>query len=234
MGKAAAIAHKELKELFGSSMAYILLFITIAVFNLFFFFIIDQDGEATLRDVFKVMEFMFVFLMPLLTMRSFAQERASGSFEFLMTSSVSASAVVVGKFLGLFLFYALILALTAPYYILLEVFAQPDRAAILSGYIGLLLEGALFIAIGNCISALTRSQVIAAISSYIVLFLLYFSVSFLKYTEGAVEEIFRAVSVWGHTENFFAGIVTLVDVSYFLTAVFFWLILNGFALRKRN
>ena len=176
MNKIFAIAAKELKEYFTSPIAYIVLIVTISVFNIFFFLIIDQNQEANLRDVFKIMKFLFIFIVPLLTMKTFAEEKASGTMEFLMTTPTTNTAIVLGKYLGSLIFFSLIIGLTTSYYFILEFFGQPERLAILTGYLGVWLEGALFIAIGILASSLTKNQIISAISSYTVLFLLYFSI----------------------------------------------------------
>ena len=102
------IAKKELSHYFKSPIAYIILVITITVFNMFFFIIIDNNQEATLRDVFKVMEFLFVFIIPLLTMKTFAEEKAAGTMEFLMTTPTKNSAIVLGKYLGSVIFFTLL------------------------------------------------------------------------------------------------------------------------------
>lgn len=214
--KAWAIALKELKTFFQSPVAYIVLFVTVSVFNVFFYIIIDQNAEATLRDIFKVMEFMFVFIVPLLTMRSFAEERASGTFEFLATAPVTRLELVLGKFAGVAVFFLFLMALTAPYYFIIDYYADPDVPAMLTGYFGILLEGLMFIAIGLWTSSMTRNQIVAAITSYVVIFMLYFSVSFKQYFSGIAETFIVHVSVWSHTENFIVGIINTMDVAYFL------------------
>src|SRR3989338_7863244 len=112
MKKTLIIAFKEFETYFKSPGAYIILVITISIFNMFFFLIIDQNREASLRDVFKLMEFLFVFIIPLLTMRILAEEKRSGTIEFLMTSPVSNTSIVLGKYLGSLIFLTIIIALT--------------------------------------------------------------------------------------------------------------------------
>ena len=97
MNKSFVIAVKELKEYFKSPIAYIVLIGTISIFNIFFFLIIDQGQEVNLRDVFKIMEFLFIFIVPLLTMKIFAEEKFSGTMEFLMTTPTTNTAIVLGK-----------------------------------------------------------------------------------------------------------------------------------------
>ena len=109
MSKIIAIAKKELKTYFKSPIAYIVLILTVSVFNLFFFLIVNENREASLHDIFKVMEFLFIFIVPLLTMKLFAEEKSSGTMEFLMTTPTTNTEIVLGKYLGSLIFFSLIL-----------------------------------------------------------------------------------------------------------------------------
>ncbi len=233
MSKIVAIAKKELKTYFKSPIAYIVLILTISIFNIFFFMLIDENREANLRDVFKVMEFLFIFIVPLLTMKIFAEEKSSGTMEFLMTTPTTNTAIVLGKYLGSLMFFTLIIGLTVSYYFIIEFFGQPDRLTILTGYLGVWLEGALFIAIGMLTSAVTKNQIIAAISSYVILFLLYFSISFIKYFSGTAESLIRYVGTWSHAENLIGGLVTTADVVYYLSGIFICIILTRLSIENK-
>lgn len=233
MSKIFAIAKKELITYFKSPIAYIILIVTIAIFNIFFFLIIDSNHEATLRDVFKVMEFLFVFIIPLLTMKTFAEEKASGTMEFLMTTPTTNTAIVFGKYLGCCIFFTLIMIFTLMYYVIVEFFGTPDRAATFVGYFGIWLEGAMFLSIGLFISSLTRNQVVAAICSYVVLFLLYFCMSFIQYTHGMMEIFVRYISTLAHSENFASGLITTSDCVYYLSTIIFCLVLTRVSIENR-
>ena len=233
MRKIFAIAKKELKTYFKSPIAYIVLVITVTIFNIFFFLIVDENREASLRDVFKVMEFLFIFIVPLLTMKIFAEEKSSGTMEFLMTTPTTNTAIVLGKYLGSLMFFTLIMGMTLSYYFIIEFFAQPDRLTTLLGYLGVWLEGALFIAIGMLTSSWTKNQIIAAISSYVILFLLYFSITFMKYFSGPLEFLIRYVGTWSHAENFMIGLVTTADLIYFLSGIFICMILTRLSIENR-
>ncbi|MCK5306392.1 MAG: ABC transporter permease subunit [Candidatus Omnitrophica bacterium] len=233
MKKIFAIAKKELKAYFKSPIAYIVLIVTICVFNIFFFLIIDGDREADLRDVFKVMEFLFIFIVPLLTMKIFAEEKLSGTMEFLMTTPTTNTAIVVGKYLGSLMFFTIIIWITSSYYFIIEFFGQPDRLTILAGYLGIWLEGALFIAIGILISSWTKNQIVAAITSYAVLFLLYFSISFIKYFNSWAEAVVRYIAVWSHTGNLAAGIITTADLVYYISGIFVCIVFTRLSIENR-
>ncbi|MEE9119535.1 MAG: ABC transporter permease subunit [Calditrichia bacterium] len=233
MNKVFAIAKKELTAYFKSPIAYIVLILTISVFNVFFYMIIDQNREASLRDVFKVMEFMFVFLIPLLTMKIFSEEKLTGTIEFLMTSPITNTAIVLGKYLGSLIFFTLIIIMTVTYYFIIEYFGQPDRMSILTGFLGIWLEGSFFLAIGILTSSWTRNQIIAAISSYAILFLLYFSISFTNSLSGPMEAVVRYAGTWSHLGNFTVGLITIADVVYYLSGIIFCLILTRFGIENR-
>lgn len=233
MGKVIAIATKELKAYFKSPIAYIILILTISIFNIFFFLIIDQDQEASLRDVFKIMEFLFIFIVPLLTMKTFAEEKFSGTIEFLMTTPTTNTAIVLGKYLGSLIFFTIIIGLTSSYYFIIEFFGQPERLTILAGYLGIWLEGALFIAIGILTSSWTKNQIIAAVSSYAILFLLYFSISFIKYFSGTAEALIRYIGTWSHAENFTAGLITMTDLVYYVSGILICIVFTRLSIENR-
>lgn len=233
MNKIGALAQKELSGYFKSPVAYIVLIATLVIFNVFFYMIIDQNREATLRDVFLVMEFMFVFLVPLLTMRLLAEETSAGTMEFLMTTPTSPTAIVLGKYLGSLMFFSLILLLTGMYYVIIECFGQPDRLATGTGFLGLWLEGAFFISVGLLASAWTRSQVVAAIVSYLILFVLYFSPGFVLYVSVPLQGAMHYISTMNHAAHFMAGLVTISDFVYYLSGILLCLILTRISIDHR-
>jgi ABC-2 type transport system permease protein len=231
--KITAIARKELQAYFKSPVAYIILILTIAIFNVFFFMIIDQDREVSLKTVFQVMEFMFIFLIPILTMRIFAEEQSSGTMELLMTSPLTNTAIVVGKYLGALAFFSIIIGMTFFYYTIVEFFGHPDRMTVGMGYAGIWLEGAFFIAVGMMTSSWTRHQIVAAITSYVILFMLYFSSGFIKYFSGLPEAFLRQLSTGSHLENFATGLITAADIVYYLSGIIFCLILARLSIENR-
>ena len=233
MDKIFFIAKKELMTYFKSPVAYIILIITIALFNIFFFMIIDQNREVSLRDVFQVMEFMFVFLAPLLTMGIFSEEKSRGTMEFLMTAPLTNTAIVLGKYLGVLSFFSIMISMTFVYYGIVEYFGTPDRLTTLTGYLGIWLEGAFFLAIGVMTSSWTGNQIVSAMTSYAILFLIYFSITFTKYFSGPVEIIIRQLSTWSHLENFAVGIITAGDLVYYLNGILICIVLTRLSIENR-
>jgi ABC-2 type transport system permease protein len=172
MTRAATIARRELTSYFFSPIAYV----AIAVFLVFCAVIFSDDfhpGDiAGMRNLFNWMVWLLVCIIPVLSMGLIAQEWSSGTIETLMTAPVSETDVVVGKFLGSFAFFLVMLAPTLLYVVLLAMYATPriDFGPIQSGYLGIILIGGLFTAIGLFCSSLTRSQMVAAIATAAVLF----------------------------------------------------------------
>ena len=233
MDKIYFIAKKELLTYFKSPVAYITLVLSISVFNVFFFLIIDQNREVSLRDVFHVMEFMFLFLVPIMTMRLFSEEKACGTMEFLMTAPVTNTAIVLGKYLGVLVFFSILISLTFTYFAIIEFFGTPDRVTIASGYLGVWLEGAFFIAVGMMTSSWTRNQIVAAMISYVILFLLYFLINFSKYFSGTAETLIQYMSTLTHLEHFIVGVITLGDLVYYLSGIFICIVLTRLSIENR-
>jgi len=233
MNKIFFIAKKELSTYFKSPVAYIILVLTISIFNIFFFMIIDQNREASLRDIFHLMEFMFVFLVPLITMRIFSEEKLTGTMEFLMTAPVTNTDIVLGKYVGVLIFFSIMIGMTFVYYAVIEYFGSPDQMATLTGYIGLWLEGAFFLAIGMLASAWTRNQIIAAMVSYMILFLLYFSSSFTHYFNGSIKTVIQQISTSSHLENMIAGVITPSDITYYLSGIVICVALTRLSIENR-
>lgn len=233
MNKIIAIARKELAAYFKSPTAAIVLVITISAFNIFFYMIIGDNREASLRDVFKVMEFLFVFIVPILTMGIFSEEKRAGTMEFLMTTPTTNTEIVLGKYLGSLAFFTVIVGFTLIYYPIIEFFGSPDLAVMLSGYAGIWLEGALFVAVGMLASSWTRSPIVAAISSYAILFSLFFSTAFTKYLSGSAESLVRYAGTASHAQNFAVGLVTPGDLVYFLSGILACVLLARLSIENR-
>ena len=233
MNKIFALTKKELHSFFSSPIAYIILIVMLSLFNVFFFLIIDQNREVSLRDVFQLMEFMLVFFIPLLTMRLFSEEKSNGTMEFLLTAPLTHTMIVLGKYLSMLIFYSLLIGLTLIYYFIVEYYGEPDPLSILSGYLGIWLEGAFFIAVGLLASSWTSNQIIAAMVSYLILFSLYFSTSFTQYVSGSTEHFLIQLSTHTHLENFAIGIITPSDVVYYLAGILLCLVLTRLSIDNR-
>jgi ABC-2 type transport system permease protein len=233
MNKILALTKKELHSFFSSPIAYIILIVMLSLFNIFFFLIIDQNREVSLRDVFQLMEFMLVFFIPLLTMRLFSEEKSNDTMEFLLTAPLTHTMIVLGKYFSMIIFFTLLIGLTFSYYFIVEYFGDPDPYSMLSGYLGIWLEGAFFIAVGLLASSWTSNQIIAAMVSYLILFSLYFATSFTQYVSGSAEHFLIQLSTHTHLENFAIGIITPSDVVYYLSGILLCLVLTRLSIDNR-
>ena len=214
------MAQRELGAYFLSPIAYavaaIFLFSTGLAFGLATF---ANGGEASLRSLFEFwIILILVFVLPMLTMRLFSEEFRSGTIESLMTLPISEVEVVIGKFLGAFLFYVALLALLLVYPILLSFYGPIDAKLLLCNYLGLLLLGGLYIAVGLFFSACTKHQIVAVLLSFALLALATFASSGLaQEVEGWPRAVLQHISIRTHFFDFVRGLVDFNHVVFFLT-----------------
>lgn len=231
------LAKKEMTTYFESPIAYVVLVLTLSIFNLFFFMIIDQNKEASLRDVFQLMEFLLVFLVPIMTMRLFSEEKSTGTMEFLMTAPVTNMEIVLGKYFGVLACFSVLISMTLVYYFIIEYFGSPDKVVVLSGYFGIWLEGALFLAIGMMASTWTNNQIVAAMTSYGILFLLFFAANFTPSIGGAfggsVETVIHQMGTSTHLSNLVAGVITVGDITYYVSGILFCIVVTRLSIENR-
>lgn len=178
--------------------------------------------------------FVFIFLVPLVTMRQYAEEEKSGTMELLLTSPLTNWQIIIGKFLSSFLFLATAVALTLPYVVLIGVFAEPHWPSVAASYLGILLCTGSFVAWGLFFSSVTENQIIAAAGAYIAnlfFFVVYWAVG---RTEGVVQAFFENLSVITHVSDFMQGIVDVKDLVYYATTIFFALYLTSRQVESRR
>jgi ABC-2 type transport system permease protein len=229
MSKVLLLTRREVSSYFVSPIAYVAMAIFLLVTGVFFagpYFGTFRPGQpAQLSFVFSVMTFMLTIVLPVLTMRSLAEERASGTIESLLTAPVTDAQVVVAKFFGCVFFYLAMLAPTAVYVAVLAAFGRPDFGPILSGYLGLVLLGTMYIAVGLLASSMTRIQVIAAVLGFFPLLVLWVLGPLGGVLPPPWRTILREASTYSHYTDFGQGVVDLVHVVYFaaltLWALFF-------------
>jgi len=224
---ATVIAKRELSSYFFSPLAYVAMVLFLLAAGFSFMDDFSPGQPATMRAIFEQMVWLLVFIIPVLSMGLLSQEFATGTVETMMTAPVNDAQVVLGKFLGSFLFYAVLLAPTLLYVVLMRIYSLPDYGPIVSGYIGLLLVGALFIAIGLFCSSLTKSQVVAAVSAAAILVLVTIVPKWAA-EKASLTEFWRnavAQGVYARYNDFSKGILDLGSVVYFLagTGVFLFL-----------
>jgi ABC-2 type transport system permease protein len=228
MTRAPTIARREISSFFYSPIAYVALTLFLAVAGFYFQSDFEPGQPAGLRNVFDRMVLTLVFVIPVLCMGLLAQEWSSGTIESLMTAPVGESDVVLGKFLGALGFFVVLLSPTLAYVLLLRMYSHLDFGPIFSGYLGLLLVGAMFVAVGLFCSSLTRSQVVAAVIAVAILFVVTIAPFLLQANLSQLSAFWRGVAdqgVYTRYIDFSKGVIDSGHVVFFLaiTAVFLFL-----------
>ncbi len=234
----AAITQRELGSLFFSPIAYVVGFIFLLLTGWFFVSeTLVAGNEASMRFLFEKMAGVLVFALPVLTMRSIADEFSTGAIETLMTAPVSDTSVVLGKFFGAVVFYAGLLVATIPHLVLLNTYA-PDLvgSTVVTGYLGMILLGALFIAIGIFASSCTRHQLLAAIIATAILAVLTFVVDYGAEYAAKVwqRSVCAYMNVFGHFSDFTKGIIDTKSIVFFVSGTMFFLFLATKVMESRR
>lgn len=240
MRNALAIAGKELRSYFVSPIAYVVLTGFLLLGGWFFFNLLarfdfllsiysamrnpEAQARLNLNDFVMApllhnLSVVLVILIPVITMRTFAEERRTGTYELLMTSPLSISEIVAGKFLGVVAFLIVMLGLTGIYPLILLMYGNPEVGVIAAGYLGLFLLAIAFAGVGLLTSSLTENQIIAAVSCLVVLLLLYV-ISWPAETSGAVlGAILKYLSLTEHFGEMVKGIIQTKDLVYFASVI---------------
>jgi ABC-2 type transport system permease protein len=241
MNAILTIAGRELRAYFATPVAtvFIVIFLILQgalTFNLGQFF---DRGIADLNPFFTFIPWVFLLLIPAITMRLWAEERRLGTIELLLTLPITQTQAVLGKFLAAWAFCAIALLLTFPFVIAVNILGSPDNGVIASGYLGSLLIAGAFLSVGAAMSALTRNQVIAFVLAVAVCFV--FAVAsnpivndFLSHTAPAVGEFTRRLAITDRFADFTRGLISLRDVIYFVTFIGFFLFLNTVLVDQRK
>jgi ABC-2 type transport system permease protein len=236
MQNIAAIFKKEFKTFFLSPIAYV--FITVYLITttfLFFqgFFLINQ---ADMRGYFDLLPWVFLFFIPAITMRSWAEEKKVKTLELLLTWPVSDVEVVAGKFLASFALLAIVVLLSITIPITIAIIGHPDPGQIVGQYLGAILMGAAYLAIGLWISSLTENQIIAFIIGVVVIFVLFIiSTPFILMRLPAfISPFFTFVGLGSHFESINRGVIDSRDIIYYLSVIGFFLFLNVCSLGSRK
>ncbi len=229
------VARRELGGYFSTPVAYVFIVIFLVVAGVFTFELgrFYERGQADLQPFFTFHPWMYLFLLPAISMRLWAEERKQGTLELLMTLPIPLPAAVLGKFLAAWGFAAIALALTFPIWITVSVLGRPDQGAIVTAYIGSLLMAGGFLAIGSAISALTKNQVIAFVVTVVACFAILISgygpvINFVKgWAPQAVTEAIASFSFLTRFESLSKGVLDLRDAVYFATLIGVCLLVTG-------
>jgi ABC-2 type transport system permease protein len=227
-----AVMRRELRSYFVTPVAYVFLVIFLVLAGILTFYAGDfyARGQADLQPFFVMHPWLYLILVPAITMRMWAEEAKGGTLELLLTLPVTLWQALLGKFLAAWLFIGLALGLTFPIWITVNYLGSPDNGVILAGYLGSWLMAGTFVAIGACLSALTRSQVIAFILTALVcvLLILVGQPQVLEFFQGTLpRKLINAVahlSMLRHFGSIARGVLDLREMLYFLFSIEGWLV----------
>jgi len=234
------IAGRELKSYFVSPVAYVVLagflllggwffFNLLARFNLLLTIYSAQQNpqilqrlnlnEFVIAPLLHNLSVVLVILVPMITMRTLAEEKKAGTYELLLTSPLRVSEIVLGKFLGSFVFVAIMVALTGLYPLILFAYGNPETGVVLGGYLGLLLLATSFVAVGLLTSSFTENQIIAAVSCLVSLLLLYIIAWPADNAGETIGALLRYVSLTEHFGQMVKGVIDSKDLVYFASVI---------------
>ncbi len=227
------IFKKEFKSYFSSPIAYVMIGLFIFISSVIFYLNL-ASSTAEYNFNLNYMALILVLIVPILTMKVLADERKSGTEVLLITSPASLTSIVVGKYLAAFAVFLVMTCITFIYPIILAVLGEPSVSEIIGGYIGFILLGAAFIAFGVFASSLTESQIISAIVSVVGLLFMWLLQGIAPSFGGIWSKILNWFSLYARTEDFFAGILSLGPVVYYLSfsAVFVFLTIRVIEKRR--
>ena len=233
----SAIAGKELRSFYSSPIAWVMLGLFAAIFGYFFGAALTYFAKASMagqmgggpqkvnvnlemiRPLLSNTTVLILFLLPMVTMRTYSEEKRSGTIELLLTSPLKDVEIILGKFLGAMGMYLGLLAVTAVYMSIVFIYGNPAIKPLLSGYLGLLLFGGGFVAVGLFISSLTSNQMVAGAASFVV-FLLFWIISWLGESMGpTMASIMSYLSITEHFDDFGKGIIDTKHIIFYLSFI---------------
>jgi ABC-2 type transport system permease protein len=245
MGNVIAIAQKELKSYFSSPIAYIVIGLWALLYGYFFvailgFFVrqsmqmMQMQGpqamnvnQMLVRPLLQNVTILVLFLMPMVTMRTYSEEKRSGTIELLLTSPVTDFQIIMGKFLGAVALYVIMLAVTVVHLGLLFIYGNPEWKPIFTAYIGLLLLGSCFISLGLLISSLTKNQIVAGMVTFAVFLMLWVITWIGSFSGPTVDKLTQYLSIIDHYDDFGKGVLDTTHVIYYLSFITFGLFLTA-------
>ncbi len=230
-----AILKRELGAYFSSATAYVVMAVYFFFSGLFFNFYCISANSSSLSYVYGNMFYIILFLIPIITMKTFAEEKKQKSDQALLTAPTSLTEIVLGKFLGAFCLYAICCCIFLVYAVVISFFASPEWSVILCTFIGILLLGGSLIAINVFISVMTESMVVAAVIGMgvgLVISMTNYLISLIQVDW--IANILNKINFLSYYENFTYGILSIVDVVFFLSVTALFLFFTVRVLEKRR
>jgi len=241
MSNVLAIARKELSAYFASPIAYVVVGFFALMFGFFYYSLLlyfdrqslQAAGQAVnvneqfLRPVFLNATVIFLFVLPLVTMRTYSEEKRSGTIELLLTAPLTDLQIILGKFLGAMGLYAAMLAITLIHVGLLFVFGNPEWRPVVTTYLGLLLMGGCFVSIGLLISSLTKNQIVAGMITFGVFLMLWVINWIASFMGPTAQQVLNYLSITDHLDDFTKGIIDTKHLVYYVSFITFGLFLTA-------
>jgi ABC-2 type transport system permease protein len=238
-----AIAHKEWKSYFASPIAYIIIGFFVLLYGYFFALIlrifVEQSMQAgvmggaptmninqqVIRPIFQNVTVIALFLLPMVTMRTYSEEKRSGTIELLLTSPLTDFEIVMGKFVGTLALYCTMLAVTMIHLVVLFLIGRPEWKPLVTAYVGFILFGSCFLSLGLFISSLSKNQIVAGTATFGV-FLLLWIVSWIGSVAPATEKLTTYLSIVDHFDDFSKGVIDTSHLVYYFSFIAFGLFLT--------
>jgi ABC-2 type transport system permease protein len=240
MSNILAVAHKELKSYFASPIAYIVLGFFALMYGFFFYSLLlyfDRQGmqggptvnvnEQLIRPVFLNATVIFLFVLPMVTMRTYAEEKRSGTMELLLTAPLTDLQIILGKFLGAMGLFASMLALSLIHMAVVFWRGNPEVMPVVTTYLGLILMGGCFVSLGLLISSLTKNQIVAGMATFGVFLMLWVINWISSFTGPTMQAVLNYLSITDHLDDFTKGIIDTKHVVYYVSFITFGLFLTA-------
>ncbi len=233
MHKMWTLTKRELHSYFDSPAAYVVMSVFLLFSGWFFGSTLFLENTASLRTVFDIVPFIFLFFIPAITMSTFAEERRAGTLELLLTLPVRDWQVIAGKLLAVVLFLMAAVSLTLIYALTIAALGDLDFGATFGGYLGLLLLGTASAAIGMFASSLTRNQIVSFILGFGIIFALFLIDKMTVFVPGWMAEVLQYLGTDFHYRNLLRGVIDTRDVLYYVSLTVFACLLTSFTLSRR-
>ena len=247
MGNILAIAQKELKSYFASPIAYIVIGLWALLYGYFFAAILHYFAQQSMqmgqfgmqgpqsmnvnqqliRPLLQNVLILILFLMPMVTMRSYSEEKRSGTIELLLTSPITDFQIIMGKFLGAMALYGVMLGVTLIHIGILFVYGTPEWKPIVTAYLGLLLMGGCFISVGLLISSLTKNQIVAGMATFAIFLLLWIINWIGSFSGPTVNAVTQYLSIVDQYDDFAKGVIDTSQLIYYISFIGFGLFLTA-------
>ncbi len=234
MSTAVTVAKREIKTYFNSPVAYIVVTVFMLIAGYLYWSQLFLEKQAELRYYFTLTPLIFTFIIPAITMRLLAEEKGSGTLEMLITMPVRDWEVVLGKFLAGMAMLAAIVGMTCFYAVSLLMLGPVDRGPLITGYVGLLLMGGSYVAIGVMASALTRNQIVAFILAFAISFALFIFGQVTQYAPDWIAPVLAFLSMGNHFESLSRGVIDSRDVVYYVSVMVVALVIATASLQSRK